>query len=329
MSKTQRWGAIGKARRLAEIPQLLQLKPRTTHELVERFGVPVRTIQRDLETLRDAGEGIEEIRRGLYTIPSDQSRINAVEALAIHAAARLLYHHAPTRNPFYLSALEKLAALLPEPARRIAFQSSGELRARPGDDRALELVARAWFERRVLAFEYLSPTGSGAWRRKELEVYFVEVSRENLAPYVIGFERTFHEQVLTWKLSRMRHTQLLNDTYTIPEAFDPRTYLSNAWGVIGTSGGAVTRVRLRFMPEAAYRLREGGYPNMTLEETAPDGSLTVSLQAGTDSSGFPLEILSWVQSWGARVEVLEPETLRKRWLEEARHVTTLDDASIA
>ena len=154
MSKTQRWGAIGKARRLAEIPQLLQLKPRTTHELVERFGVPVRTIQRDLETLRDAGEGIEEVRRGLYTIPSAPSRLRAVEALAIHAAARLLYHHAPARNPFYLSALEKLAALLPEPARSLAFQSSEELRSRPSDDRALELVSRAWFEGRVLSFEY-------------------------------------------------------------------------------------------------------------------------------------------------------------------------------
>lgn len=318
---------MSKARRLTEIPKLLRRKPRTTSELVEHFGVPVRTVQRDLVTLREAGEGIEEVQRGLYTIPSAPSRLNAVEALAIHAAARLLYHHAPARNRFYLSALEKLALLLPEPARKIALQSSEELRARPSDDRALELVSRAWFEGRVLAFEYLSPSGSGAWRRKELEVYFVEVSRENLAPYAIGFERTFHKQVLTWKLSRMRHTQLLSDTYIIPESFDPRIYLSNAWGVIGTSGGAVTRVRLRFMPEAAYRLREGGYPNLTLEETLPDGSLTVSLLAGTDSRGFPLEILSWVQGWGARVEVLEPELLRQRWLEEARQVAALQGPS--
>ena len=125
---------------------------------------------------------------------------------------------------------------------------------------------------------------------------------------------------------------MLNDTYTIPETFDPRTYLSNAWGVIGTSGGAVTQVRLRFISEAAYRLREGGYPNLLLEETAPDGKLTVSLQVGTDSSGFPLEILSWVQSWGPRVEVLEPEMLRTRWLSEARQVAsgklaTQNDAS--
>jgi len=313
-------GAVSKARRLAEIPKLLRLKPRTSRELAERFGVPLRTVQRDLETLREMGEGLEEVRRGLYALPATESRLSAVEALAIHAAARLLYHHAPARNPFYLSALEKLAALLPEPARTVAFQSSKELRERPPDDRALELVARAWFEGRVLAFEYLSPGGSGEWRPKELEVYFVEVSRENLAPYAIGYERRFHDRVLTFKLSRMRYARLLEETYTVPDTFDPRAYLTNAWGVIGTSGGPVTRVRLRFAPEATYRLREGGYPNLTLEEALPDGRLTVSLQVGTDRGGFPLEILSWVQSWGPRVEVLEPEGLRTRWLEEARQV---------
>lgn len=304
------------------MPDLLRARPRTTRELAERFGVPVRTVQRDLETLREMGEGVEEVRRGLHTIPGAESRLSAVEALAIHAAARLLYHHAPVHNPFYLSALEKLAASLPEPARTAAWRSSEELRERPRDDRSLELVARAWFEGRVLAFEYRSPGGSGRPRKKALEVYFVEVSRDNLAPYVIGFERLFHKQVLTFKLSRMHDTQLLADTYAVPETFDPRAYLTNAWGVIGASGGPVVRVRLRFFKDAAYRLREGGYPNLTLEETLPDGSLTVSLLAGTDRHEFPLEILSWVQSWGARVEVLEPAALRARWLEEARRVAT-------
>lgn len=305
------------------MPDLLRLKPRSTRELAERFGVPVRTVQRDLETLRDMGEGVEVVSRGLHAIPNTESKLNAVEALAIHAATRLLYHHAPVRNPFYLSAMEKLATLLPEPARKAAFQSSDELRERPGDDRSLELVARAWFEGRILTFEYRSPGGSGRWHKKDLEVYFIEVSRENLAPYVIGYERAFHKRVLTFKLSRMRQTRLLDEIYTVPETFDPRVYLTNAWGVIGTSGGPVVQVRLKFTKEAAYRLPEGGYPNLMLEETLPDGSLTVSLSVGTDSKGFPLEILSWVQSWGARVEVLAPESLRQRWLAEARQVAAL------
>jgi hypothetical protein len=122
---------------------------------------------------------------------------------------------------------------------------------------------------------------------QELEVYFVEVGRDNVVPYAIGYERRFHKQVLTWKLSRMHNTRLLTGGYTVPESFDPRHYLSNAWGVMGTSGNTVVTVRLRFAPEAAYRVREGGYPNLTIDAEEPAGSLTVSVQAGADDRAFP------------------------------------------
>lgn len=94
--------------------------------------------------------------------------------------------------------------------------------------------------------------------------------------------------------------------YTIPPDFDPRAYLSNAWGVVGGSGGEPVRVRLRFKKETAYCLREGG--------------LEARLTLGTDNYRFPRELLSWVQSWGPRIEVLEPASLRQRWLLEARQV---------
>jgi predicted DNA-binding transcriptional regulator YafY len=85
---------------------------------------------------------------------------------------------------------------------------------------------------------------------------------------------------------------------------------------------------LRFAPEAANRIREGGYPNLRIDTELPKGGLEVSVQAGTDSDGFPREILPWVQSWGPRVEVIAPEALRRRWLEEARQVAAkeTDDA---
>lgn len=320
-------GGPSKAQRLAQIPDLLRRKPRTTAELSERFGIPVRSIQRDLEHLRKMGEGIEEIKRGLYVLPETQATLNAVEALAVHAAARLLYHHAPTRNTHYQTALEKLASMLPEPARQISLDSLESVRQRPRDDRTLELVARSWFEGKVLAFEYRSATGSGQWRKKELEVYFIEVNRTNLALYAIGYERGFHERILTFKLARMRNLRLLNESFTIPEDFDPRSYLSNAWGIMGSQ--TPTRISLRFSPSAAARIREGGYPNLREERTLEDGSVEVSITAGADAEGLPLEVLSWVLSWGSMVEVLEPRALRKRWLEEIRKMVQFDTPQAA
>ncbi len=315
---------LNKAQRLLEILELLKRKERTSKELADWLSVPIRTIQRDIKELKEQ-HSIEYTEKNTYFIREVGSNLNSVEALAVHAAARLLYHHSPTGNRFYKSALEKLANMLPEPVKAIALRSVTDLSNRSGDDRTLEICARAWFEGHVLAFEYLSTHGSGNWRPKQLEVYFIEINRNNLAAYAIGFERSYHKRIQTWKLSRMRNAQLLNDRYTIPKDFDPQHYLSTAWGIIGTSGGPTVTVKLKFNKEATSRIREGGYTNLEIKETYPDSAILVEVLCGSDSKGFPLEILSWVQSWGSKVEVKEPENLRQRWLEEAQHVASLLD----
>lgn len=308
-------GPRAKSRRLVTIPDLLRLKARTTVELAERLGVPVRTIQRDLESLREAGEGIAEIRRGLYHIPTPPSSLNPVEALAVYTAARLLYHHSPRPSLAYRSAMEKLAAMLPEPARHLSLLSSQSETNSWLHDQVLEKVARAWFERRVLACEYQS-VGGGQWRERQIEVYFVEVNRENLSPYLIGCDRSQSRRVLTWKLSRLRNPQVLDEHYSIPSGFDPQEYLSGAWGIMGRHQGA-SLVRLRFAASVADRVLEGDYPGLVEEAQLPDGRREVRVVVGHDENGFPLEILPWIRSWGGQVEVLEPQNLRQRWLEEA------------
>ncbi|MCH1927331.1 WYL domain-containing protein, partial [Shewanella sp. C31] len=82
-------------------------------------------------------------------------------------------------------------------------------------------------------------------------------------------------------------------------------------------------VRLRFAPEAAWRVLEGDYPGLRIEEERPDGSVLARLEAAPFKGGVPWEVLAWVQSFGPRVEVLSPPELRRLWLEEARQVLDL------
>jgi predicted DNA-binding transcriptional regulator YafY len=112
----------------------------------------------------------------------------------------------------------------------------------------------------------------------------------------------------------------LGDGYSIPSDFDPRHYLTDAWGVVGGQTEVVT-VTLKFAREAVHRVMEGGYPNLTVEEGgAPDGSVTVKVRAGADRTGLPRELLPWILGWGPRVEVLAPPAVRAHWLSEARAV---------
>ncbi|MEZ4631646.1 MAG: CRISPR-associated helicase Cas3' [Deinococcales bacterium] len=207
---------------------------------------------------------------------------------------------------------------MPEPARSIAMQSAEDIRRHQKSDRNLELVARAWFEQKVLRFDYYTADKPDEKQRKELEIYFVEINRDNLAPYAIGYERLTAKKILTFKLSRMSQSYVLEDSYEIPQDFDPRRYLSAAWGIMG--GEQKVKVCLRFAPEAKSRILEGGYPQLDITSYQEDGAIIATLEVGADNKGFAREILPWIQSWGPRVEVLEPKNLRERWLAEACEV---------
>jgi predicted DNA-binding transcriptional regulator YafY len=318
-----------KSLRLMQTRELLRARPYSARELASVLGVDKRTALRYLEDLEAVY--VDHNQRAPRYRLLERDELNPVEVLVTHSALRLLYHHTPGYEPTYFSALKKLARRLPDPAQEVALKSTEDLERHKSITQdqglALALVAEAWFKRQRLEFDYLKPGGSGQPRRNTVEVYFLEVARTNLAMYVIGLELGYHKSLRTYKLSRIRNIRLVGEpgAYTIPSDFDPRAYLSNAWGVVGASGGTPVEVKLRFSKEAAYRIAEGGYPNLKITHRYADGSLGVRVMVGTNHDNFPLELLSWVQSWGPRVEVLEPQSLRQRWLEEARQVAALGE----
>ncbi|MFW8120652.1 helix-turn-helix transcriptional regulator, partial [Klebsiella pneumoniae] len=95
-----------KAERFLSLVERLSLRPHRVSELAQLYGVSVRTVERGLDALSHAGYRIEELGRSLYRIPDRPPTLHPVEALALFAAGRLLYHQAPTRQ--YENALEKL-----------------------------------------------------------------------------------------------------------------------------------------------------------------------------------------------------------------------------
>jgi predicted DNA-binding transcriptional regulator YafY len=317
-----------KAKRLFHIAELLRGQPCTVARLQTSLGdeVSKRDVQRDLATLQELiGEPFERLpkRPPEYVIRTQQNSLHPIETLLLHAATRLVYHRSDGHGNVHRATLKKLEAWLPETVRDVVHRSTADLgnqRRNTMESRNLEHVSSAWLNGHRLKFLYQSANGSGTWRSNLLEVYFVEAHPSNLALYAVGLETGFHNAVRTFKLSRMKELVVLRDTtYTIPENFDPTAFFQNAWGVIGQSDGAVVEIELRFAPEATRRLEEGGYPNMTVT-ALPDGSRFVTFKAGTDKTGLPLEVLAWVHTWGARVEVLKPAALRTRWLEDCQAV---------
>lgn len=304
---------LTKTLRLIELVDLMKRRPRGVGELAAHFGTTRRTIERDLDTLRDSDYApVEENHR--YSLPARGGGLNEVEALAVHSATRLLVHTGIGER-HYRSALEKLARDLPEPARTTLIDSVDRLEP-ASDDRNLDLVAQAWFGGYVLACEYHS-FSSGTRRKCELEIYYYEVNRRNLDPYVVAYERRQAQEIRTFKLARIRQARLLEETYRIPDTFDPHEHLAGAWGVVV---GEPLTVTLRATPAVApwFRERQERDPHLTIVDAYEDGGVKVELTGNLAQDGSIHELSGFLLGWGPTVEVLAPDFVRKRVRDDLR-----------
>lgn len=145
----------------------------TAETLAERFDVTLRTIYRDLDTLRDAGLPVraERGRGGGYSLDKSYTlppvNFTAREAAILLTVAR--YAKEMRLVPFMdtlSSAMDKVQGALTTSAQReliahmkeLSFVGVPALAAPPEVRRAVE---QAWFERAVLHIRYRS-TSSGA-----------------------------------------------------------------------------------------------------------------------------------------------------------------------
>jgi predicted DNA-binding transcriptional regulator YafY len=298
---------------MLEMADLLRQKPRGVADLAREFRVTRRTIERDLETMR-AMYPLEE-NNHRYEIPRRASSLNDVEALAVYSATRLLVHTGVGER-HYRSSLIKLADQVPEPARSTLLRSV-ELLTPKSDDRILDLVAQAWFQGKVLRCDYRSGKGRN-FHPHEYEVYFYELNRRNLEPYVVAFERTYFKEVRVFKLARMRNARLLRDSYAIPDDFDPHEFLAGAWGIV--VGERTVEVRLRVEPSVAFWFheRQEHDHNISITRQFDDGGLEVTISGRMAANGEGHELVSFLLGWGSNIEVLAPAHIRERVASDLR-----------
>jgi len=310
-----------KAARLQRIERLLYNTAggMRVNELAERCGVDRRTIYRDLAALEEMGVPIwqDQGRYGIErTTYLSTVRLNLNEAVALFFAARLLAHHSDEHNPHVVSALQKLAASLPNATISAHIARVADLiRARPlraNYMRVLETITRAWADRRRVDLEYRA--ASGEMTRRVIAPYVLEVSRSEPASYVIAFDE-LRGALRTFKLERVTDATILDDGYTIPEDFDPYQRLSSAWGVMDETE---VEVRLRFTATAASRVRESVWHHSQRITDGADGGCEMTIRVGGVR-----EIRSWVLSWGADVEVLAPDALRDDVAEHAQRMASM------
>ncbi|HWE35747.1 MAG TPA: transcriptional regulator [Isosphaeraceae bacterium] len=305
---TERFAALDRALRAGRYPN--------ARSLADEIEVSPRTVQRDVEFLRDrmgAPIAFDPRRNGYYyadpTYLLGAATLSQAELLALLLAERALRQYRGTPYAADLArAFAKVAAGLegpepPAPGDLDAAYSFRTAAAAPPDPAVFGALGAAVRGRRRVAIAYWTASRDEETRR-EVDPY--HLACVDARWYLIGYCHARHE-VLMFAAWRIRSLEQTCEGFDEPPDFDADSYLAGAFAAMRGGEGERHRVRLRFTGEATRYAREPSWhPSQTAEEGA-DGSLLIGLEVS-----HLREVERWALSWGAECEVLEPAELRDR-----------------
>lgn len=295
--------------------------------LAKALGVNRRTIQRDLDTLRDdhgAPIRYDAARRSLVLEDEGWTlrpvRLTGTELLALALGAQLAAEYRGTPiGPAIARVFDKLRETLNEPVdldpgaltEQVSFFGGA---VRPVDEQIWLATARALREGRRLRIEYRAPG-------------YPQASTATLDPVHLAC-RLGDWYLIAWRvdgskpgervyaLSRVQSATPLTERAE-HHAFDHDGDAANRFGrfIPGLNGSAdkALLVKVRFAPKVADFVLERVWHSKQRVQRHRDGSATLTLPI----PGFD-EALAWVLRWGATAEVLGPPELRARATEEAK-----------
>ncbi len=236
------------------------------------------------------------------------------ECVAVFLAIRLLTTRTDKRYPSAAGALREIGQSFRAVAPFISKHILGASKLVEHNSRKenmvfisnLEKLTLAWAEQKKVKLVY--ETG----KTHVFSMYFIEPYALGNTMYVIGeSEKSAQDKkILTLKLERILSVEIIEESYVIPETFDPTKVLEDTWGIWG-SDSVAQDVILKFSPEVRDRVLETQWHVSEVKVLEKDGFL---LWQATISE--PREMLPWIRGWGADCEVLAPKALRSRVMED-------------
>lgn len=178
----------------------------------------------------------------------------------------------------------------------------------PTQRETIHTVQTALLRRQMITGTYRSPYEPGLVRLK-LHPYRLALIKQ--AWYVIA--RPDDEKTpRTFRIVRFKSLKLSTQAATIPDDFDLKKYLGNAWSVF--RGEVTYDIELLFAREVADIVLETTCHHTQRATKHANGSVTLKFQVdGLD------EIVRWVVGWAGKVKVIKPATLIAKVLFLHRH----------
>lgn len=292
-------------------------------DIVEAFGCDYRTAQRMTRALEDTFPAVvthqDASRRKFWRLPGRSAQMIFAQGLrepeltALEIAIRQCDREGAAEDAGHLRRLrDRLIAAMPAfDARRAETDAEALLVAhgfasRPGPrvrsaQGLLETIAEALKAPFRLAFSYPGAGGAGLRERLVDPHGLLLGTRRYLVAREVGGDGRWRH----FRLDRISEARATGASFARDPDFDLEAHAARAFGSYHDDG-EYGEVIWRFSPAAAPVAREFVFhPRQELTEN-PDGTLTVRFHAAGQ-----LEMAWHLYQWGAEVEVLAPERLRR------------------
>lgn len=293
-------------------------------DLMERYGMARRTVERDLLAIGEAGHLVEtlpdeepgRVRKRIAAGARDVPEVSAGELAAARAAGRALALEAA---PAVSSTFGILVDRLEEGQRRPARMDSAALSEAqafvggPGPEHGASAAVHAAIQEAILSYRRLLVTyrkgGTAAARDYLAEPYGILFGARNYLVWRGVADRKYRK----FSLPFIERAVPTGETFEHDPGFSLEAFAAESFGVMRDE---VIDVELLVLPDGRPRLDGFRFhPSQRVEENG-DGSATVRFRA----SGAT-EICWHLFTWGDRIRVVGPDPLREahaRLLGESR-----------
>lgn len=295
-------------RLLAMTVMMLNRRKVTAPELSDYFGVTVRTIYRDVETLNASGIPVVSYQgyEGGFCIAENfklsRQLLTFDDMVSLLSLLKGINHTLNNRD--VASVIEKITALIPDNREEEYKKQSSSFMiditpwgSSATHDSLISNLHSAVSESRVIHFSYISAQGEGSTRTVEPHAMVLK----SFTWYMIGFCR-LREEFRVFRLSRIRNLQL-ESTRFLRRSFDPYEFFKEP-----KDSRPQVKLTLQFSTRVAFRVEEMFNDAIVKRD---DNYIVVSFDLPEDDW-----LLGMILTYGDDVEVLEPAHIRSAVIEK-------------